>query len=429
GGVYGWGDNSKGQVGAEHLSNNIVLEPIKLRFTDNGRQYAIKSVFCGDFSSFAITGEGLVFSWGRNDCYQLGHMVLGQVCTPRLIADLTGLRVVGGVVGHSGASYLYTDDSFVYFCGEYRERDGNDVKATKYGPKILDSWGIKGIRVLKTNFGRKVIMVLDWIILEYNDIRPNIPTYTNLFDYCMKECRVTFKTIGFGEYKKFNFSKKHVPVGLSVINDRYEELCELGSGSFGIVYKMRDKNDGKEYAVKKLSAPEEYYKELQNLVTVRSEYCVQFINSWLECDNYYIVMELCSQSLQNILDTKLEVFGRQCGEPMGSVEAFISCQIFKELLECVQYLHGLEPPVTHRDLYPDNILMSRKSSAYGIYFKLCDFGLSTVRQQASDKGNPSYQAPEIYQGRQYDHKVDLYSLYRIGEKLFDVNLDYECILY
>ncbi|CAG2173575.1 unnamed protein product, partial [Oppiella nova] len=97
--------------------------------------------------------------------------------------------------------------------------------------------------------------------------------------------------------------------------------------------------------------------------------------------------------------------------------------IFKEILECVQYLRELNPPVIHRDLKPDNILLA-KTVRNGRFFKICDFGLATVHQHSSDKGDLKYQAPEVGQGVVYNHKIDVYSLAIIAEKdIFEIHLE------
>ncbi|CAG2172220.1 unnamed protein product [Oppiella nova] len=62
---------------------------------------------------------------------------------------------------------------------------------------------------------------------------------------------------------------------------------------------------------------------------------------------------------------------------MNLIEYFISCEIFKELLECVQYLHELNPQIIHRDLKPDNILIA-ENAREGRFVKLCDFGLAAL---------------------------------------------------
>ncbi|CAG2166785.1 unnamed protein product [Oppiella nova] len=121
---------------------------------------------------------------------------------------------------------------------------------------------------------------------------------------------------------------------------------------------------------------------------------------------FHKLKKLCSHSLQNILQHKPQVFGRQPGESMNSIEFYISCHIFKEILECVQYLHELNPPVIHRDLKPDNILVA-KTVRNGRYLKVADFGLATVHQHSSGKGDLKYQAPEVGQGVVYNHKIDV----------------------
>ncbi|CAG2181082.1 unnamed protein product, partial [Oppiella nova] len=108
---------------------------------------------------------------------------------------------------------------------------------------------------------------------------------------------------------------------------------------------------------------------------------------------------LCSDSLKNILQNKPQVFGRQPEEPMNSIEFYISCHIFKEILECVQYLHELNPPVIHRDLKPDNILISSQLRN-GRFIKICDFGLASLHSSSYSShttgvGTRQYMAPEF----------------------------------
>ncbi|CAG2179016.1 unnamed protein product, partial [Oppiella nova] len=74
------------------------------------------------------------------------------------------------------------------------------------------------------------------------------------------------------------------------------------------------------YAVKRLEIrdfTDEYMhkilNEVKSLGKVRSEYVVQYYNSWPEGKHLYIQMEFCSQNLRNILEVKPQVFGRQLG--------------------------------------------------------------------------------------------------------------------
>ena len=144
-------------------------------------------------------------------------------------------------------------------------------------------------------------------------------------------------------------------------------------------------------------------------------------------------MELCSDNLKNIIEEKPKCFERQSSEAMNSIEFFISCQLFRELLECVQYIHGLKPPIIHLDLKPHNILITEESRN-GRFLKLCDFGLATfdIRHSltvshSAGKWSPKYMAPEVANGTMsrtgYNTKADIYSLGVIAQELFDIDIN------
>jgi alpha-tubulin suppressor-like RCC1 family protein len=70
--VYGWGLNRTGQVGSRDTTCWAVNTPERVDF---GGDYVIKSVYCFEVSSFALTSDGQVFSWGDNGGKILGHTV------------------------------------------------------------------------------------------------------------------------------------------------------------------------------------------------------------------------------------------------------------------------------------------------------------------------------------------------------------------
>ncbi|CAG2164316.1 unnamed protein product [Oppiella nova] len=158
--------------------------------------------------------------------------------------------------------------------------------------------------------------------------------------------------------------------------------------------------------------------ETQSLVKLRSEFVIQYYYSWIECNCLYFQMELCLDNLKNLLETK-----KPNNELMTGFNYYISYEIFRELTECVKYLH--ENHIIHRDLKPDNVLISMD---YRI--KLCDFGLAkevvnidsynmSKAKHTADVGDPGiYQAPEALT-KDYNHLIDIYSLSLIGAQLFD----------
>lgn len=91
--------------------------------------------------------------------------------------------------------------------------------------------------------------------------------------------------------------------------------------------------------------------------------------------------------------------------------------IILQVLRGLDHMHnikdasGTKMHLTHRDISPDNILLSREGIA-----KLSDFGLVKSRNQQSQtapgvlKGKLSYMSPEQSSGVPVDHRSDLYSI-------------------
>ena len=170
-------------------------------------------------------------------------------------------------------------------------------------------------------------------------------------------------------------------------------------------------------------------REVKVLAKTTGYHVVQYYASWIENNEWlFIQMELCSDNLKKVIEEKPKCFQRQSSEAMNSIEFYISCQLFRELLECVQYIHGLNPPIIHRDLKPHNILINYKSTN-GRFLNLCDFGSAKEHEFNSMShteavGTFGYCAPEVFAGFKgksvYTTKADIYSLGKIVEKLFDL---------
>jgi hypothetical protein len=93
------------------------------------------------------------------------------------------------------------------------------------------------------------------------------------------------------------------------------------------------------------------------------------------------------------------------GAPMGLAQAL---RIFEGVLEILEYLHGLAPPLLHRDVKPSNVLIGSER----VY--LVDFGgvkrfLPFAEDGSTVVGTFGYIAPEVLHG-EVTPASDLYSL-------------------
>ena len=156
------------------------------------------------------------------------------------------------------------------------------------------------------------------------------------------------------------------------------------------------------------------------------DFVVHFYESWIENNCFYIRLELCSDNLKNVIQQKSDYFKRNPNQAMNLSEYFISCHLFTELLECVQYLHESNPPIIHRDLKPANVVVN-KIPFKGRFLKLCDFGLAKCDSlitisHTRGRGTEKYMAPEVKNGTHYNFKSDIYSLGVIAMDLYSFDI-------
>ncbi|XP_054158516.1 E3 ubiquitin-protein ligase HERC2-like [Oppia nitens] len=134
--VYGWGNNTFGQIGSRH-NNYDIIRPEKIKFSDN---YCIKSVHCFDNSSFALTMDGQVFSWGQNRNNQLGHYCNKfRIIKPTLICNLSAIT---SIQSGTGITYFFTNyRKEIYFCGKYyNENNEIDIQKTPKLSKLFNQY-------------------------------------------------------------------------------------------------------------------------------------------------------------------------------------------------------------------------------------------------------------------------------------------------
>lgn len=187
------------------------------------------------------------------------------------------------------------------------------------------------------------------------------------------------------------------PTG-DLLGQRFKVERHLGSGSFGNTYACVDSQTGTPVAVKELDmshvddwkAIDLFQREAETLERLDHpnipDY-VDFIPAESD-DSAYLAQELAPGST---LTTLLRAQGQFSEARARSVAT--------QMLDILVYLDACRPPVIHRDIKPDNILVDSADQLY-----LVDFGaVADVARQASKRGSTvagtfGYMAPEQLHG-------------------------------
>ena len=188
----------------------------------------------------------------------------------------------------------------------------------------------------------------------------------------------------------------------SFFQHKFDVQDKIGSGSFGDVFRVRSREDGRFYAVKKsqvaFKGRADRDRKLREVAKhqqlSKHQNLIEFHNAWEEKGFLYIQTELCEFNMSQLSEA------RNYYLPESTIWEFLT-----DILLALDHLHSSD--LIHLDIKLDNIFVSN-----GI-FKLGDFGLvlDLRRNQLTEavEGDPKYVAPELLQGR-FAKAADIYSL-------------------
>jgi len=163
----------------------------------------------------------------------------------------------------------------------------------------------------------------------------------------------------------------------------------LGAGSFGEVFSARDNKTGMMVVVKRLPRA-----KVSLLSAKREADLLKYMQP--ACQLYILCFERFQEDAQNyyILTEFLEDYvplGQVARDPALTDER--RAEITRNLYRGLQTIHSRD--VAHRDLKPDNVLVSKNGSN----IKFIDFGVSCAGflcETRSMAGTPAFAAPEVY---------------------------------
>jgi Tol biopolymer transport system component/predicted Ser/Thr protein kinase len=176
----------------------------------------------------------------------------------------------------------------------------------------------------------------------------------------------------------------------------YDIVGLLGAGGMGAVYKAKDSRLDRYVAIKVLKhvSPElrqRFEREARVISALQHPRICMLIDIGVHDGTDYIVMEY------------LEGRTLTCPQPIGK-----AIEYGMQIADALDAAHT--KGITHRDLKPDNVLVTPNG------IKLLDFGiakaagLETVTVTGAAVGTPAYMAPEQWRGETTDHRTDIYAL-------------------
>lgn len=178
----------------------------------------------------------------------------------------------------------------------------------------------------------------------------------------------------------------------------YEVIKFLGEGATSKVFLVK-KGDSL-FALKQLNIVDDEFKkrfqrEIAILKELKHKNIVSIIDNGIYEEKPFIVIDYVDGDSLDRIATKLNM--------MQKLDIVISAA------NGIAYLHS--KGVIHRDIKPENILVSKDLKVV----KIADLGISkvvywrSITQEGQILGTPAYMAPELFEGKSDDPRIDIYA--------------------
>lgn len=188
----------------------------------------------------------------------------------------------------------------------------------------------------------------------------------------------------------------------------FVKLEKIGEGTYGVVFKGRNKKTNEIVAMKKIrleseeeGVPSTAIREISLLKELQHPNIVSLQDVIMQENRLYLIFEFLTMDLKKYLDNAIPQ------DEMMS-EHLVKSYCY-QLLQAILFCH--QRRVLHRDLKPQNLLIDRSGA-----IKVADFGLARafgvpVRVYTHEVVTLWYRAPEILLGAtKYSCPVDIWSI-------------------
>nr|XP_036233280.1 serine/threonine-protein kinase Nek8 isoform X1 [Bactrocera oleae] len=186
----------------------------------------------------------------------------------------------------------------------------------------------------------------------------------------------------------------------------YEKIRVVGQGSFGVAILYRRKFDNHHIVFKQINladlTPSERdlaMNEVEVFSKLHHPNIISYLGSFIRDNTLLIEMEYADRGTlaQVIADRLMKDY---------FPERYIVA-VFEQISSAINYMHSEN--ILHRDLKTANVFLNKR----GIV-KIGDFGISKIMNTKvlaqTVLGTPYYFSPEMCEGKEYDHKSDIWAL-------------------
>src|SRR5713101_7137873 len=196
----------------------------------------------------------------------------------------------------------------------------------------------------------------------------------------------------------------------TVIRNRYRILGRLGAGAMKTVYLAEDLqlarrrcalaevvDSGLVEPSQRQAALRSFARESRTLAQLDDVHIPHLYDAFSDKSHHYLVMEYFE-------GVTLEVALQRAGGRLAESDVLATAC---EILDTLDYLHNLKPPIIYGDLKPSNIIITPSND-----IKLIDFGIARhlePQRAATIIGTNGYAPPEQYRGI-IEPRSDLYAL-------------------
>ena len=193
----------------------------------------------------------------------------------------------------------------------------------------------------------------------------------------------------------------------------FEFERRLGDGAFGQVWRVKNKQTLKSFAMKQvpkekvLKMLSQFRREVFIMYELSHPHIAKLYNHFEDDKFFYLVMELAENG--NLFH---KLYREKCFLERNAA------QYFREVVLAVEYLHSHIPAIIHRDIKPVNILLDKDGR-----IKLTDFGWSNYYSEENPTlrytmcGTLEYLPPEIATEKGHNTGADIWCL---GILLFEM---------